>query len=190
MLSFRLALLLLASAFPQGAGAVRSAPRAQASDLRCEVALSYTKDVLAEYGGKRLVFGAGEPDLFDLAQSGWWVPDSDRPTPATPPPPGLEDRLHDEGNTSAVEHCRSVRKLLQSRGLSFGTRAARTVRAENRRRNYRAAIVHVSLPVVSEDGRQAILAFSHSGAGASLDFLQRQADGRWRVVATRPLGVY
>jgi hypothetical protein len=44
--------------------------------------------------------------------------------------------------------------------------------------------------VLSADGRQALVAFSHSGAGASLLLLERQGDGRWRAVAYQPLAQY
>jgi hypothetical protein len=187
MPNFNPALLLLAAASPQAAA---NAHPETAAKVRCEVALSHAKDVLTEYRDRQLVFGVGDPDLFDAARSGWWTDGSERPTPAPPPPPDLEARLYAEGNTGAVEHCRTVRNLLDSRGLLFGKRAARSVRSENRRGNYGSAVVHISLPVVSEDGRQAILAFSHSGAGASLLLLQREGEGRWRAVARRPLSVY
>jgi hypothetical protein len=83
-----------------------------------------------------------------------------------------------------------LRRFLASARIGYGRRAVRVLLASPSRGDGYGAIVSVSLPVLSDDGRRALVAFSHSGAGASLQLLERQADGSWSLSAYQPLAVY
>lgn len=155
---------------------------------RCEVAAAYARDVIADSSGSGLIFSSKPPSRTDFLRTGWWASDSRDPVPVTPPM-GLPLRYWQEENSSAVEQCHSVRKLLAARGILYGVRAERAARRLARRERRGVSFFHMSLPVVSADGRHAILAISHSD-GAFLELLERQSDGSWRAIASNPLAVF
>ena len=158
--------------------------------LRCEAALAYARHVMERYPGGRLVFSDRPSDLIDFLNSGWWVEDDD-PTVAVraPEPTALIARLGSHP-PSAVSQCPALRRLLSARHIGYGRRAVRAARLPSGRLRDAYRLIMLSLPVVSEDGRHALLDFSHSGAGESLLLLERQADGGWRTVARQPMALY
>ena len=155
----------------------------------CEVAIATALETIEDYSGPDQIFSAEPPPLTDLLRSGWWAAGSDPPVRVRPPLELLA-RFDSEGNVSAVRHCASLRRMLDSRGIAHGAKADRAWQRLSRRKRQNVRILRMSLPFVSPDGRRALFAFSHSGAGATIDLVERRSDGRWRLVAYSPLAVY
>lgn len=164
----------------------------------CEVAAAYAAIVVANANSRAVVFTADdEPFYGPIAGGEWFMMNSQRPTSATPPPAALVKRLEDQGNRNAVGRCLSVRKLLDGRSIGYGQKkvdAQTKLDAFKKPAElFRATIQTISVPVVSVDGKQAVLASSAiSGplaAGGMLELLNRQPDGSWKVVAFSPLWV-
>ena len=112
---------------------------------------------------------------------------------ARPPPASLVKKLQDQGNRNAVARCASVRRLLDAHGIAYGARAVNAAVKPDPSELFEATVLTISLPVVSVDGKQALLASSGvsgplAGAGF-LQFLEVQPDGRWRAVASSSLWV-
>jgi hypothetical protein len=157
-------------------------------DVRCAIALGYVKQVI-EARGRRLVFSTYEGPILDIINGGWFEAGEDtfpKPQAAPAPSPALMDRLT-RTNTNAVRRCSSVRHFLRSKGIPYGQRAAKAVRTEGR---FKAYIQTVSLPVISGDRRRALLHRSEvrgsADAGSWFELLERQPNGQWKVVRSRP----
>jgi hypothetical protein len=164
--------------------------RANDLELRCGAAVAYVREVLAQppESRVRLVFSAEPFGTVDFLESGWWVEGSDPAVHAEAP----ADLIARDSwrQRSAVSACPSLRHFLDARAIAWGPEAVAAVTPGSGRLSDDARLLHISLPVVSDDGRRALLTFSHSGAGASRLLLERQGDGSWRAVAYQPLGVY
>jgi hypothetical protein len=157
-------------------------------DVRCAVALGYVKRVV-ETRGRRLFFSTYEGPIFDIINGGWFEAGDDtfpKTQTAPGPSPDLMERLTHR-NANAVRRCSSVRHFLRSKGIPYGPSAAKAVRT---RGTFKAYIQTVSLPVVSGDRRRALLHRSElrgsSDAGSWYQLLERQPNGEWKVVRSRP----
>jgi hypothetical protein len=158
------------------------------------VAAAYAEIIITEAKNQPVVFTADDHSFRSpIIDNGWWKMIGERPHPATPPPASLIKRIENQGTRNAVSHCASVRKLLDSRLIRYGSEAVDAVNTSDPSKAFMASIETISLPVVTADGRQAVLASSGvSGplaGGGFLQFLERQADGRWKVSAFSPLWV-
>lgn len=173
---------------------VATAPNPNRAALPCEVAAAYADIVIAEAKSRPVVFTASdEPFTSPIAGGEWWKMDRERPTSVTAPSAALVKRLEDQGNRNAVARCSSVRKLLDSRRIGYGSKAVDAVNSPDPAELFKAIIHNISVPVVSADGKKAILVSSGvSGplaGGGFLQLLEKQPDGKWEVIAFSPLWV-
>jgi len=164
-------------------------PAHESLNLRCEIALAYVQELVANPSWGPMIFDDRPADLVDFLEAGWWAEGAEPPRRVAAPD-ALVERLRAEEGAAAVHHCASLRLFLAANRIAYGRNAVRDQHRLPWRVRVRTGIVNLSLPVTSEDGRRAVLGFSHSGAGASYRLLERQSDGRWRVVASQPLAVY
>ena len=168
--------------------AVGTVPVQVEADLRCAVALSYVRDLVKGARGRRLVFSTNEQPSLDIINGGWFEADAaiGQPKPLSAPSPDLIERLA-RTNGNAVRRCWSVRQFLRSSGISYGAQSAKAART---RVVFRAYIETVSLPVVSLDQHQAVLArgemHGSEDGGGWFELLQSTADGKWKVIGFRP----
>jgi hypothetical protein len=188
---FALPVALLAAS-----GAASAQTHAEIHKLRCAVATDYAALEIARAGNGRMLFANGRPNLFDAVSiagdgdgDGWWIEAADPPARADVPA-ALVARIGSEGNLSAGPVCATFRALLRSHRILYGTQAIGAAMRARRHGHDSRCILMISLPVLSQDGRLAVLARSNSCAGSSLELVERSADGRLRVVASKPLGVY
>lgn len=176
MKQFPLLAVLLLSA----CGSADSMSKEQA----CTVAESYVGVMLADQVGSA-VFTETAEDLPDRLDVGEWYSSIPGGVPGAPSPK-LAGALKAGGGVSAVKMCANVRALLDRKGIAYGTRAVEEASAVGKDGNYHAAILGISLPVVSDDGKYALLASSQinapEAAGGYLQHLQHQIAGPWVVV--------
>jgi hypothetical protein len=82
---------------------------------------------------------------------------------------------------------------LDDRHIGYGSKAVDAVNSSDPSVTFKASIETISMPVVSVDGKLALLASSGvSGplaGGGFLQFLKRQAGGSWKAVGSSPLWV-
>jgi hypothetical protein len=95
---------------------------------------------------------------------------------------------------SAIATCSAIRTLLRSKAVEFGDAAVgRAQRGSGSSLRYSATIRSVSLPTISQNGRNALLIASEvSGAtagGQEMVYLRRIATGTWVIVGTAVLTV-
>ena len=164
-------------------------PTRESLRLRCEIALAYVQELVADPDWSPMIFDDRPAVFVDFLEAGWWSEGVEAPVRVAAPD-ALVARLQAEEGAAAVRHCASLRLFLAAHRIAYGREAVRAQGDLPWRARVRTGIVNLSLPVTSEDGRRALLGFSHSGAGAGLELLERQSDGRWRVVARKPLAVY
>jgi hypothetical protein len=170
-------------------GAAFAVPAAHGGDdLRCTVALSYVTDIVRKAQGRRMVFSTDEQPPFDIMNGDWFETGADviHPKPLPAPAPDLVERLsHTTGN--AVRRCSSVRQFLRTTGITYGAQATKAART---RGVFKAYIQTVSLPVVSEDQRRAVLKRGEMrgsmDGGGWFELLERQPNGKWKVIGYRP----
>jgi hypothetical protein len=170
-------------------GAAAGAMPTQAkADLRCAVALSYVRDVVEQARGRRLVFSTSERPSIDLINGEWFEADAALGHPKSLPAPAsdLVEGLS-RTSTNAVRRCWSVRQFLKTNGIAYGGKAAKAART---RGVFKAYIQTVSLPVVSEDQRRAVLERGEmrgfTDGGGWLELLERKPNGEWKVIGYRP----
>ena len=187
-----MSVLNLAAVALAAIGGVQSARevRLPVTQAQCDVAWAYIERILAEADGP-VVFD-DEPFFFlelpDPATR--WIRPGTGPTVyVAPPPAALVQALQSQ---SPVRACESIRQRLDARRARFGSAAVRWALRVPRGRNYRARIVHLSLPAVSADGREAVMGEGGSSAptagGAGLVYLLRNEAGAWREAAA--IGLY
>lgn len=168
-------------------------PSPKPKDVACDVAAAYAQTVITEAKNRAVVFTVDDEAFTSpITGGGWWRMDGDRPKPATPPPAALIKRLEYQGSRNAVPRCPSVRKLLDHQHIGYGPEAIHAVTSENPSELFKARVHTISMPVVSADGKQAVLASSGvSGllaGGGFLQLLERQPDGNWKVLPFRHFG--
>lgn len=174
-------------------GSARTPPPDPGS-LACEVAAAYVQTVIAKAKNRPIVFTTND-EPFDAPFAGgqWWKMTGELPKAATPPPAALVKRLEDQGNRNAVSHCLSVRKLLDDHHIGYGPKAVDAINSPDPSELFKATIHTISVPIVSANGKQALLGSSGvSGplaGGGFLQLLERQPGGEWKVVAFSGLWV-
>jgi hypothetical protein len=182
-----LALLLIAYA-----SAARPVAPSQlsAAPFACDVAVASAQAMIAEDMGHPVFATEGDGIRLGLPRNNVWVrPWGKKTIPKTPSIMLLMKRLHEQAGQNAVARCASVRKMLTARGIGYGPPAVKAARSRNSRQA--TSIYILSHPVVSPDGRQALLlvGFSEGGLVSStfLQLLERHARGGWKVVGEAPL---
>ena len=140
------------------------------------------------------VFGTyDEPFMTPINGFGWYAADGDQSKTVAPPPVELVRQLEKLGNRNAIARCTTVRDLLDQHRIRYGQKATAAVNRESPDGLWNAANFTVSLPVISADGKLALLASSQvagpSSGNGFLELLERQADGKWKMVATSVIWV-
>ena len=179
---------LLLSAPAQGSA---TASLADPASVACSVAAAYVVTVIAEAKNRPVVFTRHDkPSTSAITGGRWWKTDGTR---LVRPPAALIRRFEDQVNRNAVGRCPSVRRLLDSRRVGYGQKAVDAVYSPDPSILFKARVYTISVPVVSADGKKAILYSSGvSGlmaTGAYLELLERQPNGKWTVVANSALTV-
>jgi hypothetical protein len=169
------------------AAPVRSAPPVERG---CEASAAFVAYTLAEAGSRPLAFSTHQM-VVEFGNAKWADPKGDGP--AKHPPGDLAGLLNGRMPADAVSACPAVQSLLAAHGVAFDPAAATAATQLDGKRSYRATVVTVSVPVLSHDGKQAVLASSQvsgplAGAG-SVFYLQRDGAGHWTVVSRLPLWV-
>ena len=162
--------------------------------LQCEVAAAYAAVIVARMKDRPTVFGTyDEPFMTPINGFGWYAADGDQSKTVAPPPVELVRQLEKLGNRNAIARCTTVRDLLDQHRIRYGQKATAAVNRESPDGLWNAANFTVSLPVISADGRLALLASSQvagpSSGNGFLELLERQADGKWKMVATSVIWV-
>lgn len=109
------------------------------------------------------------------------------------PPSDLLSRLEAQGDVDAVASCPDVRVILNDGGVRFDKRSVDRGSRLKRNLESRAIIHGASLPVLSDDGNQALFMHNMSCGGrcgsGELVHAKRTAGERWVVVAEYMLWV-
>lgn len=160
----------------------------------CDVAAAYANNLIVEAKGHPIVFTTADQSFVGPISGGdWWTIDEKRPRSAKSPPLVLVKKLEVQGNLNAVARCPSVRSLLDQQHIGYGSKAVDAADSGDSGKLFTASINTISMPIVSADGKQAVLASSGvSGplaGGGFVQFLERQPNGIWRVVAVSPLWI-
>ncbi|PTS88641.1 hypothetical protein DBR17_04275 [Sphingomonas sp. HMWF008] len=180
----------------QGGSAAK--PVAKVPVDRCSVAVEVAAILLAQAGNRKVVFSdRDEGFLFspvgtndEWESSGGW-----QPVRMPPPPAALVGKLNAADHGSAVTACPVVRADLGKRGIAFGKDAVEHATDRKRMVNgaYAENIIGFSVPVISDDGADALFLRSSVGAPLGGDgvvlHLHRDAGGRWKVAAAHQLWV-
>lgn len=158
----------------------------------CSVATTYVEGLISTAKGHPIVFSREARPFQANPGDGRWQ-QSQGSGLALPPPAELIRHFRQQAIVNAVGNCRSVRSLLTTRRIPFGEKAVDTVSTRDPSKRFKATVFTISVAVISEDGKMAILSSSEvSGlmaGGAHLYFLQKRANGKWKVVASSLLTV-
>jgi hypothetical protein len=183
--------LLLAGVLCASSAVVKPRPSTIRGD-RCAVALAYIDVLLARPSKIPRVFSIQQESAPDLPKPRDWM-DTHLERRGASPSQALLRQLSNDTGQNAVVSCASVRKSLDRRHIRYGDSAADEAARTFTGSSYRSEILSVSLPVISRDGKEALLTSSSvSGplaAGGSLEYLRRQPSGGWAVVSSAELWV-
>lgn len=185
----RRAWILLSCVLPccSPGGTAADAPATARLDDACTVAVRFTESWLRERGGKPVIL-SDEPEsaLPRPGAGGWWMPAGgagEAPSPAL-----LNATLSKD---SALARCPALRAYLEHARIPHGAGAVRAaVAGLGAEDSYPAAIFSLTLPSVSADGTEALVAtglmLGPEAGGGELLLLRRRPDGGWRAVSSQP----
>jgi opacity protein-like surface antigen len=174
--------VLLLSAL--SAAAADDVPAAQPSAAACALAETYLLSIPVVSNGGSIVFSdndLGVPtdeegfDLQDLKSN-----DQISKTVSVK----LISALRANGAINAVKICANVRNFLDNRKISYGSDAINFI-LSTEGMNFKIPIFSMSVPVISDDGKDALLAESYSAGRLSgmgkITHLRRQLDNTWKA---------
>jgi len=172
---------------------VFSNPPTQPTVSSCDAAWAYIETVLARPRDRPIVFSTEPIILFPGLPSGdWWDIANERVSREVTPSPAVTTKVLEASATNAVGGCASIRQKLSKRGIAFGRKAEAWARNVRDRRPYKARILWVSVPQLTDDLQGAVLiergSFALFDGGSSLYYLVRRND-RWHLVSTAGLYV-
>lgn len=166
-------------------GGTGSSMRADA----CTIAVRFTEAWLGERGGGPVVISDAPESAPPRPVPGAWRSPSGAPGEA--PSSSMMAAAATLSADSAVARCPALRAYLERARIPYGASAVKAV-AEGRAPgdSYPAEIFSLSLPSVSADGTEALVATGtvlgpEAGSGAIL-LLKQQSGGSWRVVSIQP----
>lgn len=159
---------------------------------RCTVALAYIDALLAQPSKLPRVFSTQQEPIPDLPKSSSWM-SARYDRHGASPSQALLRQLSNDAVQNAITGCASVRAALNRRGIRYGDKAAGEVAQSSAASSYKAELSSVSLPVVSQDGKEALLISSRASgpleAVGFLKYLRRLPSGAWVVVSSATLWV-
>ena len=177
MSSRLLALLAVSAAVAMAVGGPARA------DPRCDVAIAIAKSVMQGKAGRAWV-GSITPDEPTYASDDAGLLQFERRWTKDPPAPALARGFLGARSENAIKACPSFAQFLARQEIGYGDEAVKAVVDESRLAPYRAEILTVSAPVVSADGREALVQTSVVGgllAGVGSVQHLRLMQGTWAV---------
>lgn len=192
----RLFVTIVCALSSQGCSASKPTPKVPVD--RCSVAVEVAAILIAQAGNRKVVFSdRDEGFLVGSVRTNdeWESSGGVQPVRMPPPPAALVGKLNAANHGSGVRACLVVRADLGKRGIAFGKDAVEHATDSKRMVNggYAENIIGFSVPVISDDGADAL--FLQSWVGAPLGgvgevgHLHRAANGRWRLTAVHGLWV-
>lgn len=172
---------MIAIAFSMMWAAAYTNSSASKHDDACAVALTYFATSHADRASNAPVVYSLRPALVGptgLFDAQWFANATDA---AVPPSEDLRNALF-RSNVSAVAECQSVQAFLKVHRIRFGTRAVAAAKREDQSRRSVTTTIRVSLPVLSADRQEAVMAVQ-TDSGAWSEHLRRKPDGSWQTVA-------
>ncbi|HEX6740811.1 MAG TPA: hypothetical protein VF079_03325 [Sphingomicrobium sp.] len=175
------------------AALVLSDPRALPNAAACDAAWAYIETELARPRDRPIVLSTDPVELFPgLPNGDWGDVRTEKASRAVTPSPEVTRKVAEAGATNAVRSCPSIRKKLSKLGIAYGRQAVAMARNVPDRRPYRARILWVSMPQLTDDQQGAVLIergmFAMFDGGSALHYLVRR-DGRWQLLSTHGLYV-
>ena len=186
--------------------------------LRCDVAISYLSNDLAISDDEQFVYGSSNDDntfdinwlgqierdkaVSDFAKEPWvdlkgssiWQGVEFEKIAKTSDEIRLVSQLFDLPTAkNAVTQCSGIRAVLRSRSIAYGEGAVKSASAvlNSQIEGHSKTIANIYLPVLSDDGRSAVLFVSRSWAplaGAGLIIkIERQDNGEWLSTRAQPV---
>jgi len=190
-LALSLSVLLLSAC---GTGAGGSVQAAQPSP-GCALAESYLLSFPVVQNGGPVLFSENDQGVAQEDGSLEWhdmAAEESQPKPIAGPPDELISDLRASAGASAIKHCANVRKILDGKGIRYGEDAVNSGSSSNAT-IFKFAILGISVPVISRDGKEAVLVESfYAGmllGRGNITYLRRQADGTWKVIGEAMLWV-
>lgn len=159
---------------------------------RCGVASAYVDALTAKPSKLPRVFSTQQELKSELPKSGSWM-DARSGKQGAFPSRALLGQLSNDAGQNAITSCASVRAILDRRRIRYGDKAADEAAQPSTGSFYKAELLSISLPVVSRDGKKAVLVSSSASgplaAGGFLKYLRRLPSGAWVVVSSAGLWV-
>lgn len=160
-----------------------------AKDDACTVAVRFTEGWSRERGGNPVVF-SDEPEssVPRPLPAAWRLLSGD---PGGAPSPSTLRTAGTLPTASAVARCPALRALLDRGRIKHGADAIKAaVDGRGADDSYPIEIFSLSLPSVSADGTEALVAtgtvWGPEAGGGQILLLKRQADGSWHAVSGQP----
>jgi hypothetical protein len=144
----------------------------------CDVAVADFERILALHRDEPIVVQSDTNRSLDSADrvlnKGWRKAKPSR---------ALAEKFAKAPPGDVLNACPSVRRLLTERKVAFGSEAARAAASSEPPREISPISSHLylsmSLPVVSDDGQEALVV-TESAGGASIAYFRRDDGGHWR----------
>jgi hypothetical protein len=160
-----------------------------ATAAQCEAASAFVEMVVAQFRGRRQVFGAAPFFFMEMPPPDRsWSRAGDNQSVSGPPLALVRDLT----DTNALNVCPVMRTRLRAMHIRFGNAAVRWA-TRHRNERFRAVILTISLPQVSADGQHAVLGgssyFGPLDGEARLIHLERDSAGRWQIASRTRLYV-
>jgi hypothetical protein len=159
---------------------------------KCDISASYLDIVLKNRPrDKTYVFSdAGSFWLADFENKNWFSPKTG--AAGRVPPVELMSRVKTGFRESPISACGELRQRLKYRNLKFGKYDVKLAEMAQARGITKFVIFEIGLPIVSQDGKSAIIVNSqYSGfvaGGTSLYYL-RKSRGNWIIVSVNRVDV-
>lgn len=158
---------------------------------KCAFASRYVAHVQGQ-GTKKVVFSTFPERIGESADIGGW--DGSTTIGPVRPPRELIVQLIGQHGISALVSCPMLTARLRAKGMGVGQKAVAQSLDAGGGAAYTPPVVGVSLPSLSDDGNEAVLASSYvfgiEGAGSGdLIYFRRDSSGKWAVVSSSRLWV-
>ncbi|NML06088.1 hypothetical protein [Sphingomonas sp. G-3-2-10] len=184
-------ILVAAMALVSGCSPAADKQVAQTPSSPCDVAAAYLDAMLLESRNTKFIFANDEEQVGTLSVNGEWYGEGTNQRVPGPDPARFTAAA---SKLSSVGACPAVRQKLDRYGVAYGEKAVAAAIADTGDgEGYRATILNFSLPLISRDGTEAIVATSSvsapEGGAGSLRHLKRRSDGRWEAVSESGLWI-
>lgn len=190
------------------------------TDLQCDAATSFLSNELINSDDEEFVYGSSDDEttfdvswlaaadrnkaVSDFAEESWfdlkggsiWQGEEFEQIAKTSDEIKLVSQLFDMPKaTNAVTQCSGIRAVLRDRSIAYGEDAVKSASAvlDPQLEEHSKTIADIYLPVLSDDGRSAVLLVSRNWAplaGVGLIIkIERQDNGEWRPTRAQQVWV-